>query len=443
MRAAVALCAGLAVIVAASSSAVAGPARPSPAGHWEGTLLQRGHPLSIRLDFTRDGTVLTGRFSVDRWRVMDYPLSAIKVNGMRITFSLGDNSFAGRLSAARMRGSFSGDEGTGTFVLRRVAPEPLPYDVVPVRFRNDGVVLSGTLAMPRTRGRHAAVVLVQGSGPEIRWGTNRYIADRFARSGIAALVYDKRGSGESGGDWRTAGFEDLARDALAAVALLAARPGIDPGRIGIHGHSQGAIVAPLAASLAPRRVAFIVAEDTAAGRVRDQDLYRVTNDINAKDWPPEDKAKALAMYRLFLDVISGDKPYAELETASAAVKNERWYRELDLPPKSSWVWTWYPKIANYDMRTAWRGVYHPVLLVYGERDALVPVGQSIRRLEDLLDARHVPYTAVIAPRAEHNLTIHPRPGEAFFWWRAAPGIIDTVVAWVSACVRPGDACVAR
>ena len=406
--------------------------------------MQHGQPLSIRLDFKRDGTVLSGRFSVDRWRVMDYPLGAVTVNGTRVRFNLGDNSFTGRLSAARMTGTFSGGgDGTGTFVLRRVAPEPLPYDEIPVRFRNGGVVLSGTLAMPRTRGRHAAVVLVQGSGPEIRWGTNRYIADRFARAGIAALVYDKRGSGESGGDWRTAGFEDLARDALAGVALLAARPGIDPARIGIHGHSQGGIVGPLAASLAPRRVAFIVAEDTAAGRVRDQDLYRVTNDINAKDWPPEDKAKALAMYALFLDVISGDKPYTELETASAPVKDERWFRDLDLPPKSTWVWTWYPKIANYDVRTAWRGVRRPVLLVYGERDALVPVGQSIRRLEDLLDAAHAPYTAVIAPRAEHNLTIHPRPGEAFFWWRAAPGIIDTVVAWVNACTAPRGACAIR
>ncbi len=433
----------MAVTVVAGGAAFAAPAGDALAGHWEGALLQRGQALPIRLDFAREGAVLRGRFSVDRWRVMDYPLDAVKANGARVTFSLGDDGFTARLSASRMTGSFSGGDGTGTFELRRAKPAALPYDAIPVRFHNGGIVLSGTLAMPRTRGRHAAVVLVQGSGPEIRWGTNRYIADRFARSGIAALVYDKRGSGESGGDWQTAGFKDLARDALAGVALLAARPGIDPRRIGIHGHSQGAIVAPLAASLAPRRVAFVIAEDTAATSVRDQDLYRVTNDIDAKDWSPEDKIKARAMYALFLDVISGVRPYSELETASAAVKSERWFTALDLPPKADRVWKWYPAIANYDMRTAWRGVRHPVLLVFGERDALVPVGQSIRRLEDILDGTHVPYTALIAPRAEHNLTIHPRPGEPFFWWRAAPGIIDTVVAWVNACTGPGGACTAR
>lgn len=402
--------------------------------------MQQGQRLPIRLDFTRDHDSVKGRFSVDRWRVMDYPLNAVKLKGDRVGFALGDNAFDGSLSGDQVTGSFAGDEGRGTFELRRIAPDPLPYDAIPVTFRNAGVTLSGTLAMPRTRGRHAAVVLVQGSGPEVRWGTNRFIADRFARSGIAALVYDKRGSGDSSGDWRTAGFDDLAGDALAGVALLAGRKDVDPARIGIHGHSQGAIVAPLAASLAPHRLAFIVAEDTAAGRVRDQDLYRVTNDINAQHWPPNDKKNAIAMYSLFLAVISGDKPYADLATASAPVRKTTWFTYLGLPPKSDAVWKWYPKQANYDMRTAWRGVAQPVLLVFGQRDAVVPVDQSIRRIEDMLDAARVPYTALIAPRAEHNLTIHPRPGEPFFWWRAAPGIIDTVVALVKSCTNGSAVC---
>ncbi|HZX68605.1 MAG TPA: alpha/beta fold hydrolase [Candidatus Elarobacter sp.] len=421
----------------------AAPAPPSLAGHWEGTLLEHERRLPIRFDFTPYGKAFKGRFSVDRWRVMDYPLGAVKLTGDQVRFALGDDAFTGTLRGTAVTGSFSGDDGSGTFEVRHVAGTPLPYDAIPVHFRNGTVTLSGTLAMPRARGRHAAVVLVQGSGPEIRWGTNRFIADRFARAGIAALVYDKRGAGESSGEWQTASFEDLARDALAGVALLDARPDIDASRIGIHGHSQGAIVAPLAASIAPQHVAFIVAEDSAAERVRDQDLYRVTNEIKAKDWPSEDKKKALTMYALFLDVISGDKPYADLETAAAPVKNERWFTSLGLPPKTDAVWSWYPKQANYDMRTAWRGVTHPVLLVYGERDKLVPVDESIGRIEDILDASHVAYTALIVPRAEHNLTVHPQAGEPFFWWRAAPGLIDTVVAWVKSCTDSGGVCASR
>ena len=432
------------VLLAGANSTSAAPATPSLLdGHWEGTLLQGGQRLAIRFDFSGGGATQKGRFSVDRWRVMDYPLDSVQLSSKHVTFHMGDNAFDGTLDGTHATGTFKGDDGSGSFDVRRVTATSLPYDEMPVTFRNGAVTLAGTLALPRTPGRHAAVVLIHGSGPQSRWGTNRYIADRFARAGIAALAYDKRGSGDSTGDWRKATYDDLARDALAAVALLAARPGIDPARIGVHGHSEGGLVAPLAAALAPTRVAFIVAEDTAATRVRDQDLYRVTNDINAKDWPAADKQQALSIYALFLDVISGDKPYTDFETASAAVKNESWFKYLGLPPKDHWLWQWYPKRANYDMLTPWRGQTRPTLLVYGERDKLVPVDESIRRIEDLLDAAHTPYAALIAPRAEHNLTIQPQKGEPFFWWRQAPGLIDTVAAWVKSCTGPGGACAVR
>jgi hypothetical protein len=94
-------------------------------------------------------------------------------------------------------GTFTDDGAGGKFTLRRSLPEALPYDSFDVIFRNGAVALSGTLCVPRSPERHAAVVILQGSGGESRWGTNRFIADQFARSGIAALVYDKRGSGVS------------------------------------------------------------------------------------------------------------------------------------------------------------------------------------------------------------------------------------------------------
>jgi fermentation-respiration switch protein FrsA (DUF1100 family) len=88
-------------------------------------------------------------------------------------------------------------------------------------------------------------------------------------------------------------------------------------------------------------------------------------------------------------------------------------------------------------------VRQPVLLVYGEHDQLIPVDESLRRIEDLLDASATPYTALIAPRAEHNLTIKPQPGESFFWWRKAPGVIETVVAWVKSCTAAQGSCRTR
>src|SRR5262249_1329567 len=137
----------------------------------------------------------------------------------------------------------------------------------------------GTLCMPRSPGRHEAVVILQGSGSESRWGTNRFIADQFARSNIAALVYDKRGSGLSTGDWRSSSYDDLANDVLAGIDLLASRLDVDPRRIGLHGHSEGGIIAAMVAARAASKIAFVVAEDTVAALVRDQDVYQVSHQI--------------------------------------------------------------------------------------------------------------------------------------------------------------------
>ena len=299
-----------------------------------------------------------------------------------------------------------------------------------ITFHDGAVRLAGTLCIPRSSGRHPAVVILQGSGGETRWGTNRFIADRFARLGIAALVYDKRGSGASTGDWKSSSYDDLARDALAAIDLLASRPDIDPKRIGLHGHSEGGIIAPIAAVQAPTKVAFIVAEDTVAGMVRDQDVYRVSQAIRQAGFTDAEIQQAMRMYLLMLDVACGSKSYRELEIASQPVRDQKWYEWLGIPPEDSYLWSWYPKIGNLDSLVFWKQVHVPVLLVYGELDQLVPVDESLTKIEASLDAARTPYTAIIVPGAQHNLTVRPDKSAPFFWWKSARGLIDLVVAWV-------------
>ena len=67
----------------------------------------------------------------------------------------------------------------------------------------------------------------------------------------------------------------------------------------------------------------------------------------------------------------------------------------------------------------------PVLLIYGEDDQFVAVDESLAKLEAYLDAVKTPYTAVIVPNAQYNLTMQPEPNAAFFWWKAAPGILTS------------------
>ena len=406
-------------------------------GHWEGTMVRDGVPLEVSFDFTDAGAQPKGTFTSVTQKAMEYPFDVLAVNADAVHFVLGGSIiFDGKLTADRIIGTFTDNGAKGNFTLQRATAKPLPYEAIDVSFRNGAVTLSGTLCLPREPGRHAAVVLLQGSGSETRWGTNRFIADRFARSGIAALVYDKRGSGASIGDWKTSSYDDLANDAIAGIDLLASRSGVDAERIGLHGHSEGGIIAAIAAAHAPSKIAFVVAEDTVAGLVRDQDFYRVSHQIGQAGFSEAEIRDALDMYKLMLDVACGTKPYSELATASEAVQNQRWYEWLLIPPKNSYLWSWYPKIGNLDTLVFWEKVNAPVLLVYGELDQLVPVDESLAKIEAALDRARTSYTAVIVPNAQHNLTVQPEPNGPFFWWKAAPGIVDLVVAWVQQHTEP-------
>jgi pimeloyl-ACP methyl ester carboxylesterase len=400
-------------------------------GHWEGTMVRDSVPLEVSFDFSNADAQPTGRFTSLTQKAMDFPLDMLTVKMDVVHFVLGGSIvFDGKLSADRIIGTFTDNGAEGNFTLRRVKPKLLPYEIIDVSFHNGTVTLSGTLCMPREPGRHAAVVLLQGSGSETRWGTNRFIADRFARSGIAALVYDKRGSGISTGDWKMSSYDDLAKDAVAGIDLLASRSEVDAKRIGLHGHSEGGIIAAIAAAHASSKVAFVVAEDTVAGLVRDQDFYRVSHQIAQAGFSDAEIEDALSMYKLMLDVACGTKPYHELAVASQPVRDKSWYEWLAIPSENSYLWSWYPKIGNLDTLVFWKKVHAPVLLMYGELDQLVPVDESLAKIEAALDGVSTSYTAVIVPNAQHNLTVQPEPNHPFFWWKAAPGIVDLTVAWV-------------
>ena len=422
---------GLALILSSTLPSFAFGSEAEFIGHWEGTMIREGAPLEVSFDFRGPGSKPKGTFTSLTQKAMDYPLDVLNVSADAVHFVLGGSIvFDGKVSANQIIGTFTGDSGKGDFTLHHTRAMPLPYDTEDVSFRNGPVTLSGTLCIPRSPGRHAAVVLLQGSGDETRWGTNRFIADRFARAGIAALVYDKRGSGASTGDWKLSSYDDLANDAIAGVDLLASRTDIDGQRIGLHGHSEGGIIAPMAAVRAPSKVSFIVAEDTVAGLVRDQDVYRVSHQIRQAGFSDAQVERALDLYKLMIEVLRGAKPYHELEIAGQSVRDEDWYRWLAIPPEHSYLWTWYPKVGNLDTLVFWRQVHAPVLLIYGERDQLEPVDESLAKIETSLDGVKTPYASVIVPNAQHNLTVQPEAGAPFFWWKAAPGLVDLVVAWV-------------
>ena len=145
-----------------------------------------------------------------------------------------------------------------------IATGPLPYTSSEVVFDSvAGVKLAGSFSVPQGKGRFPAVVLVAGSGPHTRdedvFGHKVFLmlADALNRAGIAVLRYDKRGIGASTGDYANATTTDFTTDAEAAVDWLKTRPEVEPGHIGIIGHSEGGLIAP-AVAVSDSSVKFVV-----------------------------------------------------------------------------------------------------------------------------------------------------------------------------------------
>lgn len=168
------------------------------------------------------------------------------------------------------------------------APADAPYTAEDVAITAPGGhTLAGTLTRPEdAAGPVAAVVLISGSGPQDRDGHMapipgyrpfRQMADSLGRRGIAVLRLDDRGVGGSGGASPEATTEDFAADVRAAVEWLRARPDVDPARIGLVGHSEGGIIAPLVAVADPRiaAVALLAAPSWSGARISDMQIRDV------------------------------------------------------------------------------------------------------------------------------------------------------------------------
>lgn len=402
---------------------------PAAAGHWEGMVHRGASQLAIRLDLA-GGTPNRNVFSAPDVGAIDIPLSHVRLGTTLhaelvgdVTTTVIDGSVDGNVMTGTFRETHARD---GTLRLHRVAASVAqPYGTQPVTFVNGDVHLAGTVYAPRASGKHPAVVLVQGSGPEGRWAT-AYIADALARHGVVALSYDKRGVGASGGDWRMATFDDLAADARAGVHLLAQRADVDPSRLGVYGHSQGGFLAPMIAENDPE-VTWIGDADGSVGPQYLQDLFRV-NTALAKRYSGQTLADAEKLYAEFVDTARNGTPHARLRTDMAEAGDPDWLDSLAIPDDDSWIWPWYAKTGNYDNSRAWGIVRVPVLILFGANDEVVAPRESIAQTVSILKAHgNANVTVRVFPGADHTLRIPPAGRDG--WPHNAAGFPDMLVTF--------------
>jgi dienelactone hydrolase len=320
---------------------------------------------------------------------------------------------------------------------RRAAPR-----TEEVGFANGEVTLAGTLVLPAGAGPHPAVVLLHGSGPlDRRW--LRLWADLFAHSGSAALVYDKRGTGGSTGDWRHADLPALAGDAAAAFDLLRARRDVDPRRIGLWGISQGGWLAPLVAAERPE-VAFVVLHAGPATTGAEQVMEHLERELRAAGLAGADLDGPLGVARRSLDYDRrpDDAAWRAYEAAHAAesARGAPW-----VPPfarRDAWLRGYLGMLLDFDPKPWLERLRVPLLAFFGELDTNVPPASNRPRLEAALAvAGHRDATIVTLPRANHLFleAATGAVGEIPSLSRFVPGYFEVTLDWLRARTAAGTA----
>ena len=248
-----------------------------------------------------------------------------------------------------------------------------PHRVEDVTVVNGGVKLKGTLLVPLTKGPHPAVVFAHGSGDTLRdvgmWNTF------FVRQGIAVLSLDKRGAGESTGDWHKASLDDIAGDWLAGVAMLKQRADIDGARIGVHGSSQGGWTAPLMAARS-KDVAYVIVRAGSANTVADTMAYEIGWSAREAGLPEADALEAEAESRKMFKLAGA--PWADFNAAAVPLKGKPWARSAWVLNMSDGGWgrPWSAINAPYDPAATLASVKVPVLWFLGDLDHNVASGAT-------------------------------------------------------------------
>lgn len=398
------------------------------AGEWVGAWGRAADTLAVTMRFAERDGAWSGSFDSPRLRVEEIPFTSVRFEPPRVTIEMvGDRTtltFEGHLRGETLAGVLREEGDTGWFSTTRATAAPPAPPEVDVRFSNAGVELAGTLVLPSGQGPHPAVVFLHGSGAEGRWAS-RFLARRFAERGVAGLIWDKRGVGESTGAWTDAGFEDLAADAAAAVAFLRGRPEIDPRRIGIHGHSQGGTIAPMAAVRA--EADFVIASAAAGVPMADSEIYSVENFIGVSTLPEAEAEIAREYVRALVDVAYRGAPRESLDAAAARARGHPWFFEPPAPDDSYWRFS--PRIADFDPLAWWRRVRVPVLLVYGSADERVPVEPSRAAIVGAIQEAGGVVEVRVFDGADHTYRVR-REGDV--WPRTVEGYPDAILDWLRA-----------
>ncbi|NNU15624.1 alpha/beta fold hydrolase [Parvularcula sp. ZS-1/3] len=386
------------------------------ADYYEGALTIDGTPVAVSVSFSEaDDGALTAKTVIAEWITYDLdpdPVRLTKTGVVIEGFYGGDAVLQRDERFGQLVGTIENETRDIRLHLKPLpAPPPPAFTEEAVTFTStDGVDLKGILTVPKFGKRHPAIILFHGRGCGRRsLGEARF----YARRGMAALTFDKRGSGESGGSCQDATHAQTVADAAAALSFLASDRRIDRRRIGYRGISAGAWTSQALAERAAEKralpdAAFVITWIGPSTSIRQQQLSSAETYGRLAGLGDEEIALAQEAVRLLTDPEVPDGEAEErLLAIRARAEEDGWLSVMfapdDLPDGPGKLGASFLKKFRYDPEGAFGALGEtPYLGVFGETDQIVPLEENLEALKAAFEGSDA-LTIVTIPGLGHQI----------------------------------------
>lgn len=438
------------------------------AGHWEGNIQDDGIRYIVKVDFFIDKAgILSGNIEVPIWGVENLKLSSAEIKNGALTFVfLGaagkQGTFSGKLVGGQIHGSYRWNKTTYPFELGRdkvvedpsrvqlrtqIPKPPFPYRTETVKFRNGAMIIGAGLTLPDSKTPYPAVVIVGGSGAH-RWdpeipgapGAEEWLwvlSDRLARAGFATLLMDSRGTGDTGGDYEQSELTDLADDAAAALRYLRSRKEINPKKVGMLGHSEGAVIISLAMSKS-KDASFAIMLSAPAIPFEEVFLDQQRALYRSSQFTEEAIDRIMQKRRAIFDLLKSNRSIemvrseiirqAGSETEAADRGLLDFLSTVGTPRRRSEL--------RYDPGPAIQKLNVPALLIYGSSDVWVDAQRNSKAaLKAFSDGGNRFTTTRIFPGLKHNLCKTSSGLDHTTSDTIDPAVLDLITEWLSSNTR--------
>jgi len=387
-------------------------------GQWNGVLKVQGTQLRLVFNVTKTNNGFSSTMDSPDQGAKGIPVTNTTFANSKIKFEVAN-------ARIEYNGELKGNEFVGTFkqggqefpmnlsrttiekevVKRPQEPsKPYPYYSEEVTFQNTkaNISLSGTLTLPKKDGIFPVVILITGSGPQNRdeelLGHKPFliISDYLTKNGIAVLRYDDRGVGQSNGDFKTATSADFATDVESAIIFLKTRKEINEKKIGLVGHSEGGLIAPMAASKS-KDVSFIVL--LAGTGIQGDKLLLLQQALIAKanGVSETDIKKSIEINSKLFEIVVKSDDNIKLKTdltnsinemlkndTSAEIPNGMTKEDFVSMQVNQISSPWMQYFMKFNPATTLEKVKCPVLAVNGEKDLQVPPKENLTAIKNAL-----------------------------------------------------------